>query len=125
MRNVLLCRAIANAVDRAQHAPRTRTLLVRYPGVRRDGAAMESREQSMNRLKPVETVEVERYDGRDWRRAGREQLNLLAIAKLKNGMDALLVDCLRPDGERRLAVTALGEGRWRRRQDYDARVVLR
>ena len=86
---------------------------------------MESREQAVNGLKPVETFEVERYDGRDRRRAGREQLNLLAIAKLKNGMDALLIDCLRPNGERRLAVTALGEGRWRRRQDNDTGVVLR
>lgn len=86
---------------------------------------MEFREQAVNGLKPVETVEVERYDGRDWRRAGREQLNLLAIAKLKNGVDALLVECFRPDRERRLAVTALDEDRWRRRQDNDTGVVLR
>ena len=74
---------------------------------------MDSREQTMNGLKPVETVEVERYDCRDWRRADREQLNLLAIAQLDNGMDALFVDFLCPDRERRLAVTGLDEGRWR------------
>ena len=86
---------------------------------------MESREQAVNGLKPVETFEVERYDGRDRRRAGREQLNLLAIAKLKNGMDALLVKFLRPAMEQRLAVIGLDEGRGRRRQDNDTRVVLR
>jgi hypothetical protein len=86
---------------------------------------MESREQTMNGLKPVETFEVQRYDGRDRRRAGREQLNVLTIAKLKNGMDALLVNFLRPAMERRLAVIGLDEGRGRRRQDNDTRVVLR
>ena len=86
---------------------------------------MESREETMNGLKPVETFEVERYDGRDRRRAGREQLNLLAIAKLKNGMDALLVHFLRPAMERRLAVIGLDECRGRRRQDNDTGVVLR
>ena len=111
--DVLLRRAIANAVECSQHPPRSRALLVRYPCVRRDDAAMESREQTMNGLKPVETVEVERYDCRDWRRADREQLNLLAIAQLDNGMDALFVDFLCPDRERRLAVTGLDEGRWR------------
>ena len=86
---------------------------------------MESSEQAVNGLKPVETFEVERYDGRDRRRAGREQLNLLAIAKLKNGMDALLVNFLRPAMERRLAVIGLDEGRGCRRQDNDTGVVLR
>ena len=86
---------------------------------------MESREQTMNGLKPVETFEVQRYDGRDRRRAGREQLNLLTIAKLKNGMDALLVNFLRPAMERRLAVIGLDECRGRRRQDNDTGVVLR
>ena len=86
---------------------------------------MESREQTMNGLKPVETFEVQRYDGRDRRRAGREQLNVLTIAKLKNGMDALLVNFLRPAMERRLAVTALDESRGGRRQDNDTGVVLR
>ena len=86
---------------------------------------MESREQAVNGLKPVETFEVERYDGCDRRRASREQLNLLAIAKLKNGMDALLVNFLRPAMERRLAVIGLDEGRGRRRQDNDTGVVLR
>ena len=76
---------------------------------------MESREQAVNGLKPVETFEVERYDDCDRRRASREQLNLLAIAKLKNGMDALLVNFLRPALERRLAVIGLDEGRGRRR----------
>lgn len=125
MRNVQLRRAIANAVECSQHALCPRALLGRYPGVRRDGAAMESREQAVNGLKPVETFEVERYDGRDRRRAGREQLNLLAIAKLKNGMDALLVNFLRPAMERRLAVIGLDECRGRRRQDNDTGVVLR
>ena len=86
---------------------------------------MNGREQTMDGLEPVETVDVERYDGRDWRRAGCEQLNLLTIAKLKNGMDALLVNFLRPAMERRLAVIGLDEGRGRRRQDNDTRVVLR
>ena len=125
MRKVLLCCTVASAIDSAQHTLCPRALLARYPGVSWDGAAMEFREQTMNGLKPVETVEVERYDGRDWRRAGCEQLNLLAIAKLKNGVDALLIDCLRPDRERRLAVTAQDEDRWRRRQDNDTGVVLR
>jgi hypothetical protein len=123
--NVQLSRAIANAVECSQHALCPRALLGRYPGVRRDGAAMNGREQTMDGLEPVETVDVERYDGRDWRRAGCEQLNLLAVAKLKNGVDALLVDCLRPNRERKPAVTALDEDRWRRRQDNDTGVVLR
>ena len=86
---------------------------------------MESREQAVNGLKPVETFEVERYDDCDRRRASREQLNLLAIAKLKNCMDALLVNFLRPAMERRLAVIGLDECRGRRRQDNDTGVVLR
>ncbi len=104
LRNVQLSRAIANAVQCSQHTPRPRAPLGRYPGVSWDGAAMEFREQAVNGLKPVETVEVERYDGRDRCRAGREQLNVLTIAKLKNSMDALLVDFLSPAMERRLAV---------------------
>ena len=35
---------------------------------------MKGREQTMNGLKPVETIEVERNDGRGGRQAGREQI---------------------------------------------------
>jgi hypothetical protein len=37
----------------------------------------------------------------------------------------LLVNCLRPAMERRLAVIGLDEGRGRRRQDNDTGIVLR
>ena len=95
-RNVLLGCTVSCTVDSAQHAFCAGALLVRYPGVGRDGAAMNLREQTMNGLEPVETIDVERYDGHDGRRASREQLNPLAIAKLKDGMDALFVGFLRP-----------------------------
>lgn len=123
--NVLLRCTVASAVDSAQHALCPRALLASYPCVRRDGAAVDFREQTMDGLEPVETIEVERYNCGDWHRAGREQLNLLAITKLKNGMDALLVDFFRIDRERRLTVFALDEDVWRRGQDNDTRIVLR
>lgn len=121
----LLGRVIAKAVKGAKHALRPCPLLGRYSGIGRDSAAMDCGEQAMQGFESIEPFKVERNDCRDRRRAGREQLKLLAIGKPNYGMDALLVDLLFPTRKQRRIVICVDEKRWRGRQDNDAGVVLR
>lgn len=86
---------------------------------------MDCREKAMNGFEPVKPFEIKRDDCRDWNRAGRESLNLLAIAKRHHGMSALFVDLLVPIREKRSGITGMDEDRRCGCQNNDACVVFR
>ncbi len=86
---------------------------------------MDGGEKSLNGFEPVKPIEIKRDDGRERSRAGRERLNLLAIAERVHGMDALLVDLLAPGAQQSWLVIAMDEDRRRGRQDDDAGVLFR
>jgi hypothetical protein len=63
LRNFLLRRASAVSVERAKHSALTDALLVCEARIWRNSAAMQSREEAMNCLDPVEALNAERNGG--------------------------------------------------------------
>lgn len=125
LRDVLLCSAIAGAVECLQHALRSRPLLKRQTRVRWNDAVVDGCEKAMNSFKPVKPFDIKRDNRRDRTRAGREQLNPLAIAKRNHGVGALFVDLIAPIPGKRRVATRMDEDSRRGRQDDNAGVVLR
>lgn len=86
LRDFLLCRAIAIAVDALKHSLQSCALLLCQPRVGRNGPAVKGREQAIDRLKPVESLDAkgnEGSDGRISRQSARShQLDGLATTEI-------------------------------------------
>ena len=127
-RDFLLGGACPLTIEGPQHASQPCTLLSCQPRIGRDRTPMERREEPLNGLDPVETIESERDDrNRDHAAAGRtvENLNGLAVAELKAKLRIGTV-CRRVGSPaRRNAAKPITELRRRVHEQYDAGVFLR
>lgn len=86
LRDLILRRAVAIAVEALQHSPHSRALLRRQPRVGRNSPAVKRGKQTIDRLKPVEPLNAERNERGDGRVGGQlarsHQLNDLATAEI-------------------------------------------
>lgn len=93
--NLLLRCAVAMTVKGLQHSSQTRALLPRQALVRRNGPAVEGREQAIDGLKPIEPLDAEGNEGGGGRIGGQcaraHQLDALAVTEImeKKGFGAV------------------------------------
>ena len=113
LRDILLGRAVATPIDRAQHALRAGTLLRRYPCVGRDGAAMDRGKQAVQSFEPAEPVAVEWNDGGGTRGGRRQDLQPFAITEIEQRVNAFRVDLRYYSAWQLTAVSVPIEAGWR------------
>lgn len=86
LRDFLLRRAVAIAVDALKHPSQSRALLFRQPRIGRNSSTVEGREQAIDGLKPVEPIDTEgneRGNGHIGGHCARaHQLDALAVAEI-------------------------------------------
>ena len=129
LRDFLLGRAVACAVPGLQHATRPCALLAGQARVRRNGAAMQRGEKSVDGFQTIEPSDAKRNESGK-RQAVRpdlqtQQLDALTIAEVAESMSALLVPMKdRIDGER-VVFTAASQNSGGGRQHDHAGIVLR
>lgn len=57
-----LCRTRASPIEGSQSSGQSSPLLACQTGIRRNGPTVERREKALDRLDPVKSLEIERYD---------------------------------------------------------------
>ncbi len=83
LRDLLAGGAGAIAVEGLQHPSQSRPLLAGQARVRRNRAAMQGGEKTMDRFEPVQPVHVERHDRGGRRNAVVDELKMLAVAEIE------------------------------------------
>ena len=124
----LLCSAGPVSVEGLQHTSETSALLPGQAGIRRDGTAMQSREESANRLDTVETIEIERdhCDGNFTAIEGAIQdLEMLPVAERETAISVGVARGAVESPDRQGAAGAADETRRGLGQHHNARVFLR
>lgn len=122
--DVLLARAVAIAVESAQHALHPRPLLGGYARVGWNGPTMDSGQQAIDGFEPVETVAVERDDGCNRVGADGQGLQVSAVAERHHRVGALLIELPGSAFDDVGQIAGLNEDRRRRGQDDDAGIIL-
>lgn len=123
----LLCSAGPVSVEGLQHTSETSALLPGQAGIRRDGTAMQSREETTDGFDAIEAIKVERnHRDSDPVTVGAVQdLKMLSVAEREPEISGSAVRSDVGSPDRRGDVGAAAEVRRGFRQHHDAGVFLR
>lgn len=127
--NLQLACAVTMSVNGLQHAPRAGQLLTGETRVGWNGAAMEGREKSRDRLHAIEALDTKRDHGHEWRAgrsvSGKRQVQTLPIAQIVQDVGTVFGWLIAYVSRLREGRPIRSDGRWRRCQYHRTGIFFR